>query len=79
MLDEGVDGDFFISRTTVQHIFTLAPPTLMMTFRQDGLNEPDETFSMKLESNSDIDLPSGPGVFYRQVIQCTIIDGDGKR
>jgi hypothetical protein len=49
----------------------------MMSFRRDGINEPDETFSMRLESDSNIPLPSGPGVFYRQVIQCTIIDDDG--
>ena len=49
-----------------------------MSFIQDRINEPDETFSMRLDSNSDVLLPTGTGVFYRQLIQCTIIDGDGK-
>ena len=74
-----MSGDYFLSITRFQHIFLASnPATVQFIYRRDGLTEPDETFALQLQSDSAIPLPTGPGVFYRQTLQCTIVDGDGE-
>ena len=48
-------------------------------FRTDSIaQEPDETFSLELVPGSGVTLPTGEGVFFLDVVNMTIIDGDGK-
>ena len=61
-----------MSRTIV-----LPPPLMFFTFRLDNMREDEETFALQLVSISNIPLPTGPNVFFRETLQLTIVDGDG--
>lgn len=73
-----MSGDYSLITTRIQHFFLAPPDELEVTYRPDGVIEDDEVFELRLESDSGIPLPTGPGVFYRQTLMCTIVDGDGK-
>lgn len=76
---EGTSNDFAVPsiNNLIQHVFVSSPPTLNIIFRTDNQVEPDETFALKLESNSLLALPEGTGVYYRQILQCIIVDTNG--
>ena len=76
--DIGLSEDFFVTNVAVQHFFFLRPGVVEFLYREDGIVEPDETFMIVLESDSEIALRTGPGVFFRQTLQCVIVDGDGE-
>ena len=44
----------------------------------DGKVEGDETFALELVDITDVPLLMGRNIFYRRILQCTIIDSDGK-
>lgn len=75
-------GDFFLVTTgSNQHLSTVPisdAPFIRFIYNVDGRIEPDETFILELTSDSALPLPTGPGAFFRQTINCTIVDGDGK-
>ena len=49
-------------------------------FRTDSIaQEPNETFSLELQPGSGVVIPTEEGVFFLNVVNMTIIDGDGKR
>ena len=50
---------------------------MFFTFRLDNMREDEETFALQLVSISNIPLPTGPNVFFRETLQLTIVDGDG--
>lgn len=72
-------GDFSVTtEENVQHPFFIPipnAPVVEFIYRVDGEREQDETFALELYSDSELLLPTGPGVFYRQTLQCTIVDG----
>ena len=53
-------------------------PRAAFTFVIDGIEEEDETFALDLEDITAGRLLMGRGVFFRKILQCTIIDSDGK-
>ena len=70
-------NDFIRPREIIQHIpgmRSFEP----ISFLRDNDVEQDETFALRLVSNSAKLLPSGTGVFFIDTIQCTIVDGNGK-
>ncbi len=76
---EGGTGDFFLNERAVSQFFLNPNPALAaFTFVVDGIAEDDETFALELEDLTDRDLLMGRGVFFRQIVQCTIIDADGE-
>ena len=73
------NNDFFVSRGFIQHIPTSGMRSfLTTTFLRDNKVEQDETFALRLVSNSMESLPSGTGAFFIETLQCIIVDGDGE-
>ena len=75
--------DYAVIKPSVIQVVPRGPTgfeSIQVSFIRDGVSEMDETFALQLENNLEFfgGFPSGPGVFYRQILQFTIIDGDGK-
>ena len=68
-----------MSKDFIQHIPISGIRSFQTTsFLRDNEVEQDETFALRLVSDSALPLPSGTGAFFIETIQCTIVDGDGK-
>ena len=74
--------DYFVVGPGIIQVnpFGFGDDTITVTFVSDGILESDETFALELEDNLGVEEfpPTGPGVFYRRILQFTIIDADGK-
>ena len=78
--EEGAQYDYTISSTTLRVLsFRPDPPEeVSFIFHVDAIaQEENETLTLQLEPNSTI--PTGRNVFFRNTINLTIIDNDGKR
>ena len=74
-------GDFMIGTGEVRISYENSDPEIVAVhFYVDSIaQEGNETFTMKLvPSHSLIIMPSGESAFFRNTIDMTIIDSDGK-
>ena len=55
------------------------PEDVQFLFRSDSIaQEPNETFTLRLEMYSGFSLPTGDGVFFVDEMNMVILDSDSK-
>ena len=73
------NSDYSISTSEVNILYNKPDPpdNVMLTFHMDNIaQEPNETLALVLKTT---DLPTGDGVFFRNITDITIADSDSKR
>ena len=82
-LGEGAGFDYTVSTTQVRFLYRRPDPPddVVVIFRVDDIaQESNETFTLELNCVPDgATLPTGSNVFFRNTINMTIIDSDGKK
>ena len=77
------NSDYSISTSEVNMLYNKPDPpdNVMLTFHTDNIaQEPNETLTLVLLAALETtDLPTGDGVFFRNITNVTIADSDSKR
>ena len=57
----------------------IPPDSVVFAFRVDAIaQEPNETLSLELVPTMSTTLPTGDGVFFRNILTMNIVDSDSK-
>ena len=79
---EGPNFDYTVSTSQVRFLYRIpdSPEDILFVFRIDSIaQEEDETFSLELVVVPGTGAPpTGEGVFFRNILNMTIVDSDSK-
>lgn len=77
---EGAGYDYIVSSSTAIVLHARQEPDyVQFIFRSDSIaQEPNETFTLRLDVFAGFTLPTGDGVFFMDEINVVILDSDSK-